>query len=144
MTVTPFQVQRVLRTYGRQLSRNQQLLINSALPRSQAPDTVSISASAKRLHSLKRTAAEVMTSREANEEVEALRSEALARLSREEGENLELFTDEDNGMLFAVVDDKNSSLRRYLPDEESGRLANRLSSIIMEMIDSGSRDEESS
>ena len=135
MNVTSFQVQRVLRTYGRQLSRNRQFLQNQPRPDPIQPDSVTISAKARRLQLLQGIAANLirnMGRQEASDEVE---SEALARLSEEYGETLVIVGNEDDDLRFAVVDEENDTLQRSLSQEESEHLQAKLAGVIMEIVD---------
>ncbi len=91
MSVTACQVQKVLRTYGRQLSRSPHLLRSNPQSEAESSDSVSISARARRLHVVERVAAD------------QAEQEALARLSGEYGENLGVLGVAEGEIRLAVV-----------------------------------------
>ena len=135
MNVTSFQVQRVLRTYGRQLSRNRQFLQHQPPSEPRQPDLVTISAKARRLKLLQGVATNLirnMGRQKASNEVE---SEALAQLSQDYGETLVILGTEDDNVRFAVLDPDKDSLPRGLSREVSEQLQAKLGEITMEIID---------
>ena len=135
MTVTTFQVQRVLRTYGRQLSRSRQLLQHQHRSEPRQPDSVEISAKARRLQLLQSVATDLILKMGQQETPSEVETEALARLSEKYGETLAIAGIEDNGVRFAVVDPENDSLLRSLSPDESEQLQAELAQITMEIID---------
>ena len=135
MNVTSFQVQRVLRTYGRQLSRNRQFLQHQPRSEPRQPDSVTISAKARRLQLLQGVTTNLirnMGRQEASNEVE---SEALAQLSQDYGKTLVILRTEDDNVRFAVLDAEKDSLPRGLSREESEQLQGKLARVTMEIID---------
>jgi len=138
MTVTPCQVQKVLRTYGRQLSRSPQLLRSNSQSEAQPSDSVSISARAKRLHVVERVAADMirnMGGQKDADQADQVEREALARLSGDYGENLGVLGGADGGIRLAVVNSKTGEVERLLTPEESQELTSKLHDITMELIE---------
>ena len=135
MTVTSFQVQKVLRTYGRQLSRSRHLLRHQPQKEQREPDSVNISTKARRLHLLQGIASDMignMGRQDANQQVE---QEAIAQLSQAYGEPLAIVNEGDGSVHFAVMDPEEGLLKRHLSREESKQLQLKLSEITMEIID---------
>ena len=135
MTVTSFQVQRVLRTYGRQLSRSRQFLQHQPRSDPQQSDSVEISAKARRLQVLQSIATDLIRKMGRQETPSEVETEALTRLSEKYGETLVVLGTEDDGARFAVVDPKKDSLLRSVSPEESEQLQVELAQITMEIID---------
>ena len=135
MDVTSFQVQRVLRTYGRQLCRNRQFLQHQSGPDLRQPDSVTISAKARRLQLLQSIATNLIRNMGRQETSGEVESEILARLSQEYGEILVIVGNEDDNVRFAVLDREKALLQRSLSHEESEHLQARLAEITMEIID---------
>jgi hypothetical protein len=134
MTITPFQVQKVLRTYGRQLSRNRRFLQHQSRLQPPAPDSVNISEKARRLHVVHSVAADIVRNMGQPGGTDSVAGEALDRLSREVGETLEVSADADGGMRFAVIDPETRVIQRHLSQDESKDLQSRLSRIIMDVV----------
>lgn len=138
MTVTPCQVQKVLRTYGRQLSRSPHLLRSKPQSEAQSSDSVSISARARRLNILERVAADMIRNMGRQQDAahaDQVEREALARLSGEYGENLGVVGGADGEIRLAVVDRQTGEVERLLEPEESQALASKLHDITMELIE---------
>jgi len=138
MTVTPCQVQKVLRTYGRQLSRSPHLLRSNPQSEDQPSDSVSISARARRLRVLERVAADMirnMGTQKDADHADQVEREALARLSGEYGENLGVVGGADGEIQIAVVNSETGEVERLLKPEESQALASKLHDITMELIE---------
>ena len=135
MNVTSFQVQRVLRTYGRQLSRNRQFLQHQPRSEPRQPDSVTISAKARRLQLLQGVATNLIRNMGRQKESNEVESEALAQLSQDYGETLVILGTEDDNMRFAVLDPEKDSLPRALSREESEQLQAKLARITMEIVD---------
>lgn len=135
MNVTSFQVQRVLRTYGRQLSRNRQFLQHQPRSEPRQLDSVTISAKARRLQLLKGVATNLIRNMGRQEASNELESEALAQLSQDYGETLVNLGTEDDNVRFTVLDPEKDSLPRALSREESEQLQAKLARITMEIID---------
>ena len=135
MNVTPFEVQRVLRTYGRQLSRNRQFLQHQPRSEPVQPDSVTISTKARRLQLLEGIATNLIHNMGRQDTSDEVEIEALARLSEEYGETLVILGHEDEKLRFAVLDAENNSLQRSLSQEESEHLHGKLAEITMKIFD---------
>jgi hypothetical protein len=135
MNVTSFQVQRVLRTYGRQLNRNRQFLQHQPKPDPQQTDSVTISTKARRLQVLESIATNLVRNMGRQETSQEVESEALARLSQEYGETLAIVGAEEDNLGFAVVDPNDHLMQSRLSREESEKLQTKLAAIILEIID---------
>jgi len=141
MTITSYQVQNILRTYARQLSRGQRLARNRAAYQAQRNDQVNISIEARRKQVIERISSEIVNSignrvPGINEGLGNIDEQALTRLSLEFGRPLDLARDEKTGeMTFKVVDKEQGQVVETLSPEESGHLADRLYEITQDIID---------
>ncbi len=141
MAITSFQVQNMLRTYAKQLSRGQRLARQRAQSRPQPGDQVNISIEARRKQVINKITSEIVSSigyklpglASGWSEVE---QRALQELSREYGKPLDISQDEVSGQLmFRVVDPNSGELVQELSQEESADLQERLYAITQDIID---------
>jgi hypothetical protein len=132
MAVSPRDVEKVLRTYGRRLRRSQQLLKESAPSEAETADSVNLSARTKKHHvvELSRTNQD-KDRRERSDQVER---EAINRLSVEYGELLHVVSTGDGQIQLGVVDAEAGNVRHLLSPKESERLTARLHQITMEIM----------
>ncbi len=142
MTITSFQVQNILRTYAKQLSRGQRLARVRAASESLPADQVNISIEARRKQVIEKITSEIVNNiglRVPGRDTAGLASleeMALSQLSQEYGGTLDLSQDETTGQLsFKLVDAQEGTLLRDLGPEESARLQDRLYAITQEIID---------
>ena len=143
MTITSFQVQNILRTYARQLSRGQRLARNRAAQEPQAGDQISISVEARRRQVIEKITSEIVAGIGSRipgmrENMGGIEDQALAQLSQEYGKTLNLGTNESTGQLvFRVIDPEagEEDTVRTLGQEESAKLQDRLYAITQEIID---------
>jgi hypothetical protein len=134
MAVSPKDVEKVLRTYGRRLRRSQQLLKEGAPRAAEAADSVNLSARTKSHHVVEPSTAETDQDkgrRECSDEVER---EAINRLSLEYGEPLHVVSAGDGQIQLGVVDAGAGNVRHLLSPKESERLTARLHQITMEIM----------
>lgn len=143
MTITSYQVQNILRTYARQLSRGQRLARNRAAAESQKADQINISIEARRRQVIEKITSEIVAGigsripglREGMGDVE---EQALAQLSQEYGKSLDIKQDETTGqLLFLMVDPEapEGGAVSELGREESATLQDRLYVLTQEIID---------
>lgn len=143
MTITSYQVQNILRTYARQLSRGQRLARNRAAQEPQASDQISISVEARRRQVIEKITSEIVAGIGTRipgmpEGMGGVEEQALGQLSREYGQTLDLATDESTGKLvFRVIDPEAAgpAAVKTLGPEESAKLQDRLYAITQEIID---------
>jgi hypothetical protein len=134
MAVSPKDVEKVLRTYGRRLRRSQQLLKGSAPREADTADSVNLSAQTKSQQVVGQSTAESDQDkgrRECSDEVER---EAINRLSQEYGEPLQIVNAGDGHIQLGVMDAGAENVPHLLSPKESERLAARLHQITTEMI----------
>ncbi len=141
MAITSFQVQNMLRTYAKQLSRGQRLARNRAQVRPAPSDQVSLSIEARRKQVIGKITAEIVANigyrlPGLGQGLGGVEDQALRKLSEEYGEELDLSQDAENGQfVFRVVDEKAPGMLRDLSEEESERLQDRLFAITQEIVD---------
>ncbi|MFH1061020.1 MAG: DVU0524 family FlgM-associated protein [Pseudomonadota bacterium] len=141
MTITSFQVQNILRTYAKQLSRGQRLARRRMNSEAQPSDQVNISIEARRKQVIEKITAEIVSS--IGYRVPGLggvpgglEDSALKRLSQEYGRSLDIGQDEDSGILrFMVRDPESGEVTRVLGHDESAELQDRLYVITQQIVD---------
>jgi hypothetical protein len=137
MTITTYQVQNILRTYGRMLGRKRRTAQGVEESSAQTPlDRVDISSGAKRRQVINKIAQEII-GQVTNQPVGRSQNEndALGELSRETGRNLEAFRSQEGGFRFAVVDPETKTILEELSPEENQRLEERLGEIARAIVD---------
>lgn len=140
MTITSFQVQNILRTYARQLSRGQRLARNRAAQEQQAGDQISISVEARRRQVIEKITSEIVAGIGSRipgmrENMGGIEEQALEQLSQEYGKPLNLGTNESTGQLVFRIMDLETGEVTSLGQEESAKLQDRLYAITQEIID---------
>jgi len=141
MTITSFQVQNILRTYAKQLSRGQRLARRRMASEPQPADQVNISIEARRKQVIEKITAEIVS----NIGYRApglgggpggLEDSALKRLSQEYGRSLDIGQDENTGVLrFMVREPETGEVVQVLGREESADLQERLFVITQQIVD---------
>ena len=134
MAVSPRDVQKVLRTYGKRLRQDPQLLQKSALREAETPGSANPYAGIKSHHVVKLPTAEGDQEKARHDCPDAVETEAINRLSEEYGEPLQLVNASDGQIQLGVVDAGAGNVRHLLSPKESERLAARLHQITMEII----------
>jgi hypothetical protein len=134
MAVSPRDVQKVLRTYGRRLRQSPQLLQKSAPDEPEAADSANLPAQTKSNPVVDRSTAETDQDQGGRECPEEVEREAINRLSQEYGEPLHVVDAGDGEIQLGVVDAGVGSVRHLLSPKESERLAARLHQITTEII----------
>jgi|Deesub1362A_J573_1020465.scaffolds.fasta_scaffold03876_5 hypothetical protein len=143
MTITSYQVQNILRTYAKQLSRGQRLARRRAAAESAPGDQVNISIEARRKQVIEKITAEIVANLSARvpglapgEGLGGVERQALEQLSQEFGKPLDVVSDEKTGrLLFRVIDPQRGEVIQSLDAEESARLQERLYQITQQIID---------
>lgn len=141
MTITSFQVQNILRTYAKQLSRGQRLARRRMTSEAQPADQVNISIEARRKQVIEKITAEIVSN--IGYRVPGLgggpgglEDSALKRLSLEYGRSLDIGQDEDSGILrFMVRDADSGEVTQVLGQDESAELQDRLYVITQQIVD---------
>lgn len=137
MTISPSQIQNVLRTYGKQLRQGAWLNKTKGSESRQSDDQVSISPEAKRAQVVERVASE-MVFRMARSDVKMDEAEQaiVDQLSEEFGRPLMVVLDPSRGGLaFNAVDRENDQIVRTLTPEESVTLKTRLVELTRALVD---------
>ncbi|ADK85703.1 conserved hypothetical protein [Desulfarculus baarsii DSM 2075] len=141
MTITSYQVQNILRTYARQLSRGQRLARARSSAEENLADRVNLSIEARRKQVIEKITSEIVANIGSRapglkESWGGVEDAALARLSTEYGQKLAIRQDEHSGrLMFNVVDEQSGEVLRSLGAEESAGLQQRLYRITQEVID---------
>lgn len=143
MTITSFQVQNILRTYARQLSRGQRLARNRAAQAQQKSDEINISIEARRRQVIEKITAEIVAGIGSRvpglrEGMSGVEEQALRQLSEEYGQELDIKQDEFSGQLiFKVLNPEGGEgqATQELSREQSEVLQDRLYAITQEIID---------
>ncbi len=142
MTITSFQVQNILRTYARQLSRGQRLARNKVAAQTSANDQVNISIEARRKQVIEKITSEIVNSIGARvpgmgQGMGGLEEQALKQLSQEYGQKLDIYQDAGSGQLmFKVLGEQTGEVVQNLDADESARLQERLYQITQSIVDS--------
>lgn len=141
MAISSFQVQNMLRTYARQLSRGHRLARTRAQANPAPKDQVNISIEARRKQVIGKITAEIVSSigyrlpGEANG-LGGVEEQALKQLSQEYGKELQIAQDADSGQLiFTVLDPNTREVVAELDGDESADLQERLYAITQTIID---------
>lgn len=141
MTITSFQVQNILRTYAKQLSRGQRLARRRMASESLPSDQVNISIEARRKQVIEKITSEIVSN--IGYRVPGLgmgpggvEDLALKQLSQEYGQELDLSQDEATGQLrFLVREPATGEVKETLSPEESASLQERLFAITQQIVD---------
>ncbi len=137
MSITTYQVQNILRTYGKQLGRARKA-VGAQAPKTNgtvAPDQVEVSNDARRRQVIAKIAQEIIgqiTSQ--NHPKTPLENQALNRLSEEFGQPLEVFRDPDGNTRFAVIDPQTKQVTEELTPEENRQLSERFLEITKAVV----------
>jgi hypothetical protein len=134
MAVSPRDVQKVLRTYGKRLRQSPQLLQKNAPREAETPDSVNPWARTKSHHVVGLPTAEEDQDKGRQECPDEVEREAINRLSQEYGEPLHVVNAAGGQIQLGVVDAGAGNVRHLLSPKESKRLAARLHQITMEII----------
>lgn len=141
MTITSYQVQNILRTYAKQLSRGQRLARSRAASEPRPADQVHISIEARRKQVIEKITSEIVVNIGARlpglgRALGDVEEQALKQLSEEYGKPLEIFQDERTGQLmFKVISAEDGTVLYNLGGEESAGLQERLYNVTQEIID---------
>jgi hypothetical protein len=141
MAITSFQVQNILRTYAKQLSRGQRLARHRATSQPPPSDQVNISIEARRKQVIEKITSEIVTNIGSrlpgiSKAMGGVESQALRQLSQEYGKELDIYQDERTGrLLFKVIDPNTREVAEKISPEESTQLQERLFVITQQIID---------
>lgn len=141
MAITSYQVQNILRTYAKQLSRGQRLARNRQTAEPRPGDQVNISIEARRKQVIEKITSEIVANLGSRlpglgQGLGGVEEQALAQLSQEYGQELDLKQDPGTGqLLFTVVEPDMGEAVQTLGAKESAKLQGRLYDITQEIID---------
>lgn len=141
MAITSFEVQNILRTYAKQLSRGQRLARHRAAAKAPRGDQVNISIEARRKQVIEKITTEIVSNIGSRlpgvgQGLGGVEEQALQRLSGEYGKTLDLSHDEKTGqLLFRVIDADTGNVMEDLGIQESAGLQDRLYTITQQIID---------
>lgn len=141
MAITSYQVQNILRTYAKQLSRGQRLARTRAVSGPGPSDSVNISIEARRKQVIEKITAEIVSNigyrlPGLGGGLGGVEDAALKQLSSEYGQPLDIGQDAATGQLqFKVLDPHTGEVARSLGSEESNSLQERLFVITQDIID---------
>ncbi len=142
MTITSYQVQNILRTYARQLSRGQRLArAKASSVEPTQSDRVNLSIEARRKQVIEKITSEIVSNIGARlpglkESWGGVEETALKRLSDEYGQPLGTYQNEQTGqIMFNVLDEQSGEVVKELSPEESAKLQDRLYGITQDIID---------
>ncbi|MFH1035738.1 MAG: DVU0524 family FlgM-associated protein [Pseudomonadota bacterium] len=141
MAITSYQVQNILRTYAKQLSRGQRLARSRAASGPAPSDQVNISIEARRKQVIEKITAEIVSNigyrlPGLGGGLGGVEDMALKQLSLEYGQNLDIGQDAATGQLqFKVLDSQSGEVVQALGPEESSKLQERLFVITQDIID---------
>ena len=141
MTITSYQVQNILRTYAKQLSRGQRLARARRSMEAGLGNEFALSIEARRKQVIEKITAEIVANLGSRlpgmgQAWGGVEEQALAYLAKEYGQPLDIYQDESTGQLmFNVVNAENGEVVQYLSSDESARLQNRLYTITQGIVD---------
>ncbi len=141
MAITSYQVQNILRTYAKQLSRGQRLARSRSAKEPAPNDQVNISIEARRKQVIEKITSEIVANLGSRlpgsgQGLGGVEDQALAQLSQEYGKNLDVKADESSGrLMFRVVDQQKGDMVQELDPQESARLQERLYALTQDIID---------
>ncbi len=137
MTITTYQVQNILRTYGKMLGRKKNTARSSESASSATPlDRIDISSEAKRRQVINKIAQEIIGQVTSGPQRQnQFEKEVLTELTQEYGRPLEVFQNQDGSLRFAVLDKESKTIVQELPPEESQRLEKRFGEIAEAIVD---------
>jgi len=136
MSITTYQVQNILRTYGKQLGRTRKQSEQAASSEASAEaDKVNISSEAKRQQVIAKIAQEIIGQITSQPKAKSqLEGQALKQLSQEYGQSLEAFRAKEGTLRFSIVDPETGTLVRDVPADEGEQLARRFEEITRQII----------
>jgi len=141
MVITSYQVQNILRTYAKQLSRGQRLARARKEQEPVRSDQVNISIEARRKQVIEKITQEIVANIGSRvpglgSDLSGVEDQALKQLSQEYGRPLDIVHDPDTGQLmFRVVDQDHGEVIENLSPEESALLQDRLYTITQDIVD---------
>ena len=137
MTISPSQIQKVMQTYGKQVRNGIRIRQGRKIKNDNTETSASVTARAKRRQTVERVAFEIVARLvNGNFQTDSIENEILNRLSREQGESLNLLQDKATGQIvFHVVNDERGEIVRTIDQKESERLMQRLIEITKEIVD---------
>ena len=141
MAITSYQVQNILRTYAKQLSRGQRLARTKAAQEPAPSDQVNISIEARRKQVIEKITAEIVANLGnrlpgLGSGLSGVEESALKQLSQEQGKTLDITNDERTGrLIFLEVDPESGEVQKTLDRDESSQLQERLYRITQDIID---------
>lgn len=137
MTITTYQVQNILRTYGKMLGRKKKIDQNSESVSSATPlDRIDISSEAKRRQVINKIAHEIIGQvTNGPQRQNQFEKEVLTELTQEYGQPLEVFQNQDGSLRFAVLDSESKTIVQELQPEENQQLEKRFSEIAESIVD---------
>ncbi len=135
MTISTYQIQNVLRVYGKQLRQGKTL--KQHLPSTEGTkDKIDISADGKRTAIIKKLASEIVDKIAHSGPSNDIEAGALKALEEEYGSNLRVDRDEaTNKFIFKVIDKQNNETIEIVSSEDSDFLKQRLEEIAKSRID---------
>ena len=135
MTISTYQIQNVLRVYGKQLRQGKTL--KRQLPLTESPqDKIDISTDGKRSAIIKKLASEVVDKIAHSGPSNDIEANTLKELEEEYGSNLSVARDEStNKLVFKVIDKQKNETIEIVSSEDSNFLKQRLEEIAKNKID---------
>lgn len=135
MTISTYQIQNVLRVYGKQLSQGK--ISKKHLRLTEAPqDKIDISTGRKRTAIIKKIASDIVDKIARHGPSNDMEAGTLKELEDEYGSNLSVDKDEtSNNLIFKVVDKENNETIEVISSEDSDFLKQRLEEIAKSRID---------
>ena len=132
MSINTYQVQNILRTYGKQLGRARKPKTQTSdAQNASGADKIDVSHNAKRRQVISKIAQEIISqiTTQTVQERNPLEKDALEQLSQEYGRPLEVFRNSDGSLTFAEIDPIAKKIIKELPSEQSQKLNQRFEEI---------------
>ncbi|MCB2184831.1 MAG: hypothetical protein KQJ78_00330 [Deltaproteobacteria bacterium] len=141
MTISSYQVQNILRTYAKQLSRGQRMARVRHAAEAALGDQLQFSIEARRKQVIDKITSEIVSNIGSrlpgvSQAWGGVEAQALRQLSKEIGRHLDIVQEEGSGrLMFNEVNPASGEVLAELGYEDSARLQERLFEITQEIVD---------
>jgi len=134
MIITNYYVQHILKTYSQQLSVRSRISKEKISKHVVQKDEVTISEESKKRMIVDKITHEIVGQLTNGSERNATSQEILNRLSQEYGHDLDVTTDNGEGIIFKVLNETSGGVIQYLPPTENEQLRRRLFDIAQSVV----------
>lgn len=126
MILTDYHVQHVLRAYSQQLSVKSRISREKIAKNTGQKDEVTLSKESKKMLIIEKIANEIIAQLTNGSPHNETAQVILKRLSQEYGQQLDVVSDDGQGISFKVLGETNGGVKEYLAPAENNQLKKRL------------------